>query len=96
MHALARDGVGTRYGSVAVDNFTKVSSVIPIANRQPAELIRALKMIFQSMGKPKQLYSDEEGGFRAREFIRFINENHIKHIQTSTHAPSVERLKKNN
>ena len=44
------------------------------------------------MGTPKQLYSDEESSFRAKVFFRCIHENDIKHIQTSTHAPSVERF----
>ena len=44
------------------------------------------------MGKPKQLYSNEESSFRAKEFLRFLNENDIKHTQTSTHAPSAERF----
>ena len=44
------------------------------------------------MGKPKQLYSDEESSFRAKAFFRFISDNDIKHIQTSTHAPSAERF----
>ena len=92
MDILARDGEGTRYGLVAIDNFTKMADVIPIKNRQPAELIRSLKLIFQSIGKPKQLYSDEEGGFRSSEFIRFLNQNDIKHIQTSTHAATAERF----
>ena len=43
------------------------------------------------MGKPKQLYGDEESSFRARYFFRFINDHKIKHIQTSTHAHTVER-----
>ena len=90
---LARDsGEGVRYGLVAIDNFTKIAEVTPIKNRQPTELISALKSIFQSMGEPKQLYSDEESSFRAKVFFRFINENDIKHIQTSTHAPSAERF----
>ena len=42
------------------------------------------------MGKPKQLYPDEESSFRAKVFFRFINESDIKHFQTSTHAPSAE------
>ena len=90
---LARDGgEGVRYGMAAIDNFTKIAEVIPIENRQPIELISALGLIFRSMGKPKQLYSDEESSFRAQVFFRFINENDIKHIQTSTHAPSAERF----
>ena len=32
---LARDGVGIRYGMVAIGNFTKIAGVIPIENRRP-------------------------------------------------------------
>ena len=72
MDILARDGVGIRYGMVVIDNVTKIAEVIPIENRQPTELIPALKLIFRSMGKPKQLYPDEESSFRAKVFFRFI------------------------
>ena len=40
------------------------------------------------MGKPKQLYPS----FRAKMFCSLVNGNGIKHIQTSTHAPSAERF----
>ena len=90
---LARDGgESVRYGMVAICNFTKIAEVIPIGNRQPIELISAFKLFFRSMGTPKQLYSDEESSFRAKAFFRFINDSDIKHIQTSTHAPSAERF----
>ena len=36
MDVLARDGVGTPYAIVAIDNFSKVAEVIPITSRQPA------------------------------------------------------------
>ena len=77
---------------VAIDNFTKIAEVIPIENRQPIELISALKIIFNSMGTPKQLCSDEESSFRAKVFFRFMNDTGITHVQTSTHAPTVERF----
>ena len=93
MDSLARDGgEGVRYARAAIDNFTRIAEVIPIENRQPIELISALKIIFRSTGKPKQLYSDEESSFSAKVFFRFMNDNDIKHVQTSTHAPSVERF----
>ena len=93
MDVLARQGgSGVRYGLVAIDNFTEIAEVIPIKNKEPAELIRGLKLIFQSMGIPKQLYSDEEGGLKSKGFYRFVNENNIKTIQTSTHAHTVERF----
>ena len=67
-------------------------SVIPIKNRSPSEIIRGLKLIFEQLGKPKQLYSDEESNLRSQQFFRFSNKNNIKTIQTSTHAHSVERF----
>ena len=92
MDVLARDGDGVRYGLCAIDSFTKMVSVIPIKNRSPSELIRGLKLIFEELGKPKQLYSDEESSLRSTEFFRFINENNIETIQTSTHAHTIDRF----
>ena len=48
----------TRYGLVAIDNFTKIADVVPI-NKTPEEMVIVLNKIFTSMGKPKQLYTDE-------------------------------------
>ena len=93
MDILARGGgESVRCGMVAIGNFTKIATVIPIESRQPIELISALKLIVQSMGTPKQLYSNEKSSFRAKVFFRFVNDIGIKHIQTSTHAPSAERF----
>ena len=49
----------TRYGLVAIDNFTKIADVVPINNKTPEEMIIVLNKIFTSMGKPKQIYTDE-------------------------------------
>ena len=45
--------------------FTKMLEVIPIRNRTPEEMITGLKEILESMGKPKQLYSDVESSMRS-------------------------------
>ena len=81
-----------RYGFVAVDNFTKMVSVIPIENIQPDEIIRALKKVIDNLGKPKQIYSDEGGAFNSNKYIKFTNEQNIKRIQTTTHAHTAERF----
>ena len=73
MDVLARDGGGIRYGLCAIGGFSKMVSVIPIKNRSPTELIIGLKLIFEELGKPKQLYSDEESSLRSTEFFRFLN-----------------------
>ena len=49
----------TRYGLVAIDNFTNIADVVPINNKTPEEMMIVLNTIFSSMGKPKQLYTDE-------------------------------------
>ena len=54
----------TRYGLVAIDNFTKIAEVIPIKNRTLESMIEGIKKIITAMGKPKQIYSDEESPMR--------------------------------
>ena len=81
-----------RYGFIAVDIFTNMTSVIPIENKQPDEIIRALKKVIDDFGKPKQIYSDEEGVFNSNKYIKLINEQNIQHTQTTTHAHTAERF----
>ena len=57
--------IRTRYGLVAIANFIKIAEVVPIKHRTPEAMIDGLKKIFTSMGKPKQLYSDEESSMRS-------------------------------
>ena len=82
----------TRYGLVAIDNFTRIAEVVPIRNRTPEATIDSLKKIFISMGKPKQLYLDETSSMRSAKMIRFLSENEIKPVQTTTHAHTAERF----
>ena len=81
----------TRYGFVAIDTFTKILEVIPIKHRTPDECIIGLKKIGESMGKPKQLYSDGESSMRSSNMNRFLDDVDVKSIQTTTHAHIVER-----
>ena len=67
-------------------------SVIPINKRKPSEIVRGLKLIFEQLGTPKQLYSDEESSLRSQCFFRFVNGHIIKTIQTLTHAHTIERF----
>ena len=82
----------TRYGLVAIDNFTKIAEVIPIKNRTPESIIAGLRKIIAEMGKPKQFYSDEESSVKSAKMVEFLNRTEIKSVQTSTHAHTVERF----
>ena len=44
------------------------------------------------MGKPIQLYSDEESSMRSAKMNRFLGETETKSVQTTTHAHTVERF----
>ena len=55
----------TRYGLAAVDNFTKIAEVVAIKNRTPESMVEGTKKIITPMGKPTQLYSDEESSMRS-------------------------------
>ena len=83
-----------RYGLVAIDSFTNIAEVVPIKKRTPEAMIDGLKKIFISMGKPKQLYSDEESSMRYVKMVQSMNQAEIKSVQTSTHAHTVERFVK--
>ena len=72
--------------------FIKIAEVVAIKNRTPESMIEGIKKIITSMGKPKQLYSDEESSMRSLKMNRFLNDNDIKTVQTTTHAHTVERF----
>ena len=55
-------------------------------------MIDGLEKIFTSMGKPKQLYSDEESSMRSAKMNGCLNDNEIKSVQTTTHAHTIERF----
>ena len=82
----------TRYGLVAIDNFTEIAGAVPIKNRTSESMVDGLKKKFISMGKPKQLYSYEEYSMRSAKMNRFPNGNDLKSIQTTTHAHTAERF----
>ena len=87
----APDNDGYKYAFVAVDVFTKIIWGVPIKNKKPEECIRAFKEVLDKIGKPKQIYHDNEGYFSSIEFIRLLNGHNIKHIIVSTKAPFAER-----
>jgi len=87
----ASENDGYRYCLVAVDVFTKMLWGVPIKNKKPEECIRAFKEVLDKIGKPKQIYHDNEGSFSSTEFIRLVNTHNIKQITVSTPPPFAER-----
>lgn len=76
----------------AIDIFTKAVTVIAVPNKQPETFLRALKQIFQIMGKPKILMADEEGSLNSKTLDNFFKEEKIIYIINRHHAPVIERF----
>ena len=51
-----------------------------------------MQEVLKEMGIPKVIYHDFEGSWNSVEFIRLINQHHIKQIITTAPAPFVERV----
>ena len=56
------------------------------------EVVDATRELLNKIGKPEQIYSDQEPAFSSPNFVRLMNENKIKHITTVGKAHTVERL----
>ena len=79
-------------GLLMVDSFTKYTVIIPIRNNKGPSLLKALKEAILKMGgPPKTIYSDDEGGMNTKILISYLDEQHIRHIMTRTHAGLAER-----
>ena len=76
---------------LTVDVFTQMLLGVPIKNKSPEECVRAFEELLDKMGKPKQIYHDNEGSFSSIEFIRLLNGHNIRQIIVSTKAPLAER-----
>ena len=68
----ASENDGYRYCLVAVDVFTKMLWGVPIKNKKPEECVRAFKEVLDKIGKPQQIYHDNEGSFSSVGFIKIF------------------------
>lgn len=59
-------------------------------NKTPEKLIEGTQDLIKYIGKPEQIYSDQEGALNSPEWIRFRNGLNIKHLTTITGALTVE------
>jgi hypothetical protein len=58
----------------AIDIFSKVAAVIAVPDKKPETFLMALKQIFQIMGKPKIIMSDEEGSLSSKLLDKFFKD----------------------
>ncbi len=80
-------------GLVMIDIFSKYAVVIPIASKETPDVIAGMMEGFQKMGgKPKCIYSDNEGALGSSLFDEFCENHKVKLITTRSHAWVAERF----
>ena len=76
-----------RIGLRLIDIFSKYATVLPIASKQPADVLAGLMEGIKKMdGKPKMIYSDEEGSLFSSVITDYLDEEKIElthHKRTS-------------
>ena len=92
MTKKAGENAGYQYGWVTIDNFTKFAWVVPMKEKNAENLIDACEVVFHVMGKPKQVYSDQEPALTGNDLIAWLNTKGIKHITSISGAHTVERF----
>lgn len=85
-----------KYGMVCIDAFTKQCHIELMKNKKAkaldSESIVVLGKIFQKMGKPESVFSDEGSEFTSNAMKTYLSGLGVKQIFTTIHATIVERV----
>jgi transposase-like protein len=81
-----------RYALCAIDAFSKKADVVLMKQKNENETSDALMTIFERMGTPEVLFSDEGAEFDNKKVITLCKRLGIKQVFTFTHATMIERF----
>jgi hypothetical protein len=86
------NGEGNAICLIMVDIFTKWTQIVITESKTVPDVLKAIKAYLNLMnGKPKLIYSDNEGAFNSNEVQKFFKREGIRHITTLNHAAVAER-----
>ena len=69
-----------RIGLILIDIFRKYATVIPIASKQPPDVLAGIMEGVKKMGgKPKMIYSDEEGSLFSSTITDYLDEEKLNY-----------------
>jgi transposase InsO family protein len=78
------------YALVCIDIFTKKADMEPMKDKEATTCNKAMEKIFDRLGIPKTIYSDEGSEFTNNSFIQLLDKHKIEIIYATNHAPFVE------
>ena len=80
-----------KYAIVVIDTFSKLAGARAMKDKETETVYKNLLEIFDKIGYPSSIYSDDDGSFKGR-VAKFFKDENINHITTLTHAMVVERF----
>ena len=79
------------YFLVCIDVFSKRAEVVPMFDVTSEEATKAFMKCVARMGFPREVYTDEGSEFK-KKFAEYVQQEHIIHTTTKTHARFAERF----
>ena len=77
---------------MCIDRFSKFITITPIKSKTIPDILDAIKQIINKVGKPKNVYTDNEGAWsRGTEINKYFKDENINHIITLSHPNVSER-----
>jgi len=79
-----------KYAMVCIDTFTKKADMEPMKDKEAKTCNTAIEKIFNRLGIPESIYSDEGSEFTNKSFLQILEKHKIEIIYATNHAPFVE------
>ena len=81
-----------KYGLCAIDAFTKKATIELLKTKTMTEVADAMQRVFDTMGVPKMVYSDEGSEFIGSAFKKLLSDNDVELVLALNHATMIERF----
>ena len=82
-----------RIGLLLIDVFSRKAVVVPIASKQPADITAGIMEALNKLGgKPKLIYSDDEGSLNTQDLVDFFKDEGIQNYKTRGRPHFAERF----
>lgn len=85
-HYPSGNNRGYRYIVSVLDAFTRQCHLLPIRNKTPLDIWKAMEAFMNDENKPRVLISDQGSEFRG-EFERFLGNLGVRHITSNSYTP---------
>lgn len=84
---------GYKYFLLTINALSKFVHTVPLKTKQPSEIIKAFKLIFETTKPTLKIFSDKGGEFSSEKVQEFFKENNIEHYvsQNEIHSSFTER-----